>query len=279
MANLISKAKLALSPGAPLALCFCLMATPLAVAAEIYKWVDASGRTHFSDKKHASEQAQRLDAEPEAEDINKNRLVIYPEADALLTQSSDTAQGNSRALSVGRWHTGGTSVQSASLLRFDLSELLTRVNSGPGKRIARAQLGLYANTDDKLYGQGVNNQEPPGHSTLRGDNAFYVMPAHNSWEENKVTWSDYYSSNHYTPSAIRSLPSLAVEGSKSPTQDFDIDVKDLLQKLAEGNVRELTLELKLQRLPTMAQLTFHSREAEPDYRPRLLIELVDSPSP
>lgn len=279
MTKQTSKAKLRRSRHRWLAIGFCLYAAPVVVTAEIYKWVDAKGRTHFSDKRHASEQAQRLDAEPEAVEVDKNRLIIYPEADALLTENSDTAQGDAHVLSAGRWHTGGTSVQNTSLLRFDLSELLSAVHSGQGKRVAQAQLILYANTDDKLYGQGVNNQEVPGHSTLRGDNAFYVMPAHNSWNESKVTWSDYYSNNHYTPSAVRMLPSVAVDGSKSPTQDFEIDVKDLVQQLTESNVRELTLELKLQRLSAMAQVTFHSREAELDYRPRLLIELIDNRSP
>lgn len=257
-----------------LLLVLCLLALPLTATAEIYKWVDAQGRVHFSDKKHASEQAKRLHEEPDTANPNNNRLLLYPEADALLSKSSNSAQGHIPVLSAGIWQVGGTSMQNTSILRFDLGELLTLVNSGQGKRIMNAQLVLYANTNDKLYGQGVNNKEVPGHSTLKGDNAFYLMPVHNSWQEDTVTWSDFYSSSHYTPSTIRSLPSVAVPGSNSPAQDFEIDVKNMLQALAKANVRELTLELKLQRMPSMAQVTFHSREAEPEHRPRLVIELL-----
>lgn len=260
----------------PSVLWLCLLILPVTGSAEIYKWVDANGKVHFSDKKHAHEQAKRLDSEAEIDVAEqKNRLILYPEADALLSQNSTSPQGNSRALSAGSWHVGGTTMQTTSLLRFDLSELLSLVNGKPGKRIASAQLILRANTDDKLYGQGVNNQEAPGHSAAKGDNAFYLMPTHNSWQENAVTWSDFYSSSHYTPTAIRNLPSIAVPGTTNPAQDFDIDVKDLLQALFKANIRELTLEMKLQRLPSMAQVTFHSREADSESRPHLVITLID----
>lgn len=257
----------------------CLLLTPFTANAEIYKWVDANGRIHFSDKKHAGEQAQRLDAEPEQENTNNNHLTFYPEADALLGENTTSPQGKSRALSAGRWNVAGTSMQNTSVLRFDLTELVAVVNTGKGKQLVSAHLELYANTDDKLYGQGVSNQEAPGHSTLKGDNAFYLKPVHNSWDESNAMWSDFYSSSHYTPTTIRNLPSIAVEGSKSPSQDYSIDVSEMLRAIINSNIRELTLEMKLQRLPTMAQVTFHSREADVDKRPRLLIELLDKPAP
>lgn len=256
----------------------CLSTAPLTADAEIYKWVDANGRVHFSDKKHAREQAQRLDEEPEDENTNSNHLTFYPEADALLGENTTSPQGRSRALSAGRWNVAGTSMQNTSVLRFDLSELLAVVNGGKGKRLVSAHLALYANTDDKLYGQGVSNQEAPGHSTLKGDNAFYLMPVHNSWDESSAIWTDFYSSSHYTPSTIRNLPSVAVEGSKTPSQDYSIDVSEMLRAIISSNIRELTVEMKLQRLPTMAQVTFHSREADVDKRPRLIIELLDKPA-
>lgn len=258
-------------------LCLCLLPWP--AVAEIYKWVDADGRVHFSDKKHANEKAKRLDVPPEDLASSKNRLILYPDADTLLSQNKNTAQGNARALSAGNWSVGGTSVQHTSLLRFDFTELLSVVNGDAGKRIASAKLYLYANTDDKLYGQGVNNQEPPGHSTLKGSNAFYLIPAHNSWQESQVTWPDYYSNSHYTPSAIRSLPSITVEASSSAAEDYEVDMKSLTSKIVKNNIRELTLEMKLQRLPPMAQVTFYSKEAVADKRPRLIIELVDPPKP
>lgn len=277
------QARLKIAPSSTLyrrwAVWLCLLILPLSATAEIYKWVDASGRVHFSDKKHADERAKRVDEPPEDEAISQNRLTFYPDADTLLSQNKNTAQGNTHALSAGNWSVGGTSVQHTSLLRFDLTELLSVVNGDAGKRIASAKLYLYANTDDKLYGQEVSNKEPPGHSTLKGSNAFYLIPSHNSWEESKATWSDYYSNSHYTPSTIRSLPSVTVEASSSATEDYEVDVNELMSRIAKNNIRELTLEMKLQRLPPMAQVTFYSKEAAAEKRPRMVIELVDPPKP
>lgn len=259
-----------------LAVLISLMVLPLAGAAEVYKWVDSNGRVHFSDKKHAHQQAERLGAEQETADPNSNHLTLHAEADAILSRNSSEPRGNTPVLSAGNWNVGGTTVQNVSLLRFDLSELLRVVNASPGKQLHGAQLQLFANTDVKLYGQGVNNQEPPGHSTLNGDNAFYLKASHNSWEEAKVTWEHYYSSNHYVPSAIRALPSVAVAGSASAGENFSIDITELVAELIKNNIREVTLEMRLQRLPKMAQVTFHSRESQMSLRPALMVELLDN---
>lgn len=261
------------------AMLLCLSLPSVSAAAEVYKWVDANGRVHFSDRKHAAEQAQRVDAQPEAESAADNRLVLYPEADAMLRQSASSAQGSTPVLSAGNWSVGGSAAQTTSVLRFELSDLLSAVHGAPGKRLASAELLLFANTDNKIYGQGANNQQPAGHSTYKGDNAFYLKPSHNSWSEAEVTWSEYYSSSHYLPSAIRNLPSLTVAGSESADQNFTIDVRQLVEQLLKNNLREITIEMKLQRLPPMAQVTFHSREAEAHLRPRLVVQLLDAPAP
>jgi Domain of unknown function (DUF4124) len=260
----------------PFALMLLWLVLPLTSSAEIYKWVDANGQVHFSDKKHAVDNAQRMDLDPAAEDANTNRLTLYPDADTILTENNQSPQGNSSALSAGNWNQGGSRLHNKTLIRFDLADLLKAVHTGKGKQVASATLRLVANTDDKIYGQGVNNQEAPGHSTLQGDNAFYLIPVHNSWDESTVKWADFYSSSHYTPSMIRKLPSIAADGSTSPFQDYSIDVNALLREIVKSNVRELTLEMKLQRQPAMAQVTFHSREAAPEKRPALVIELMDS---
>lgn len=259
------------------ALCLCLLAAPLAATGEIYKWVDAKGRTHFSDKKHAHERAERMDSEPANHGANANHLVLHPEADTLLTQNNRVPQGKARILSAGRWNVGGNTVQNTSLLRFDLTPLLSIINNSEGKTVASAKLHLFANLDDKIYGQGVSNKEPPGHSNYKGDNAFYLKPVHNAWDEADAIWQDFYSSNNYTPGVIRNLPSIAVSGSESPAQDYEIDIEDLIKQLLSNNIRELTLELTLQRTPVMAQVSFHSREAEAERRPTIVVDLVDNP--
>lgn len=253
---------------------------PLPGQSQIYKWVDDEGRVHFSDRRYAREGFQPLE-QPEAQASEDGwRFTFAPQADAVLNSNRNTNQGKTRYLSAGQWTTGGTTYRVASVMRFDISPLLSHIHSAaPGKRVERAELTLYANTEDKPYGQGVSNQEAPGHSTLQGSNAFYLKPSHNNWEENQVTWKKYYDASHYTPSTIRDLPTLTAPSSGNNHQrDYQLDVTELVSALVRTNTREFTLELALQRRSTMAQVTFFSREARNDKEPTLVIEL-ERPTP
>lgn len=254
-----------------------LMALPLGGWGEIYKWVDAKGQVHFSDKRYANEQAKRVDEEPLLSQQGDNQFIFQPEADALLRQNQNQPLGLSTALSAGNWSQSGTRYQSVSLMRFEVGPLLEELHRNPQKKLLRATLSLYANADDKLYGQGVSNQEPPGHSSKGGDNAFYLKPVHNNFEEATVTWGSFFDQSNYTPSAIRSLPAITVSGSgEDPQKNYEIDMLPLLQKLMEANLRQVTLEMRLQRTSGRAQVTFFSREAEVSKRPTLQAELFDS---
>lgn len=254
----------------------CLAALPLIGQAEIYKWVDAKGNVHFSDKRYADEKAQRIDEVTQVTQQNGNQFIFQPEADALLRQNQTQPLGLSTALSAGQWSQGGTSYQNVSVMRFEVGPLLEEMHRNPQKKLLRATLLLYANADDKLYGQGVTNQEAPGHSAKGGDNGFYLKPAHNNFDENTTTWESFFDANNYTPTAVRSLPSIAVPGSDQDNQkNYEIDVLPLVQKLMDANLRQITLEMRLQRTSGRAQVTFYSREAEVDKRPSLQVELYD----
>lgn len=251
-----------------------LMALPLTGWGEIYKWVDASGRVHFSDKRYADERAKRIDEEPFLAQQNGNQFAFQPEADALLRQNQTQPLGKSTALSAGHWSQSGTSYQNVSVMRFEIGPLLEEMHRNPQKKLLRATLRLYANGDDKLYGQGVSNQEPAGHSSKGGDNAFYLKPVHNNFDEANATWSSFFNQSNYTPSAIRNLPGIAVPGSEDDSlKNYEIDVMSLVRQLMAANLRQITLEMRLQRTSGRAQVTFFSREAEVSKRPTLHVEL------
>lgn len=252
-----------------------MLASP-ALPAEVYKWVDNKGKVHFSDKRYAHGGAERIDQQQHLVTEDGRTFRFLPSADALLNQVGTTPQGRSSALSAGTWTQAGSTYQVASLLRFDITELLEKILEDPQKKLYRAQLSLSANLDDKVYGQGSVNDAKPGHSTLRGDNAFYLKPVHSNWEEDTATWPLYYNSNHQNPEPVRSLPSIAVNGSgDNNRRDYTIDVTDLVKQLINGHVREFSLEMTLQRRSTMAAVTFYSREANEGKQPTLVIELID----
>jgi hypothetical protein len=256
--------------------CIALIALPLSGWGEIYKWVDAKGQVHFSDKRYADDRAKRIDDEPLLAQQGGNQFTFQPEADAMLRQNQNQPLGLSTALSAGNWGQNGTRYQNVSVMRFEIGPLLEEMHRNPQKKLLRATLQLHANTDDKPYGQGVNSQEPAGHSSKGGDNAFYLKPVHNNFEEVAVTWSSFFDQSNYTPSAIRSLPGIAVPGSgEDPRKNYEIDVLPLVQKLMEINLRQITLEMRLQRSSGRAQVTFFSREAEVGKRPTLQVELFN----
>lgn len=243
--------------------------------AEVYKWVDSKGKVHLSDKRAAPQQAVQLDA-PALMGKDGNQFNFIPEADALLHSKKNSPQGKSTALSTGFWNSSRSAYEVTSILRFDISALIAEVNSHPNKEIVSAHLHLFANTTDRIYQKRRNNAAPIGHSTLKGDNAFYVKAVHSNWDEHTTTWSQYYSNTNYTPSRIRVLPFAKVSGSANDNSlDYKIDLLELIKQCSKTNMRELTLELRLQRQPAMAEVAFYSKEAETGKQPTLTIKLQE----
>lgn len=258
----------------PLSLTIALSVTSLPAVCEIYKWVDANGKVHYSDKRSAQKNAQSMD-EPKSQVTDDGfEFTFLPQADALLNNSTEQAQGKSRILSSGFGEGRSKPFAVKSLLQFEITELLQELNKSPIKRLDIATLELHANTTDNMYGQGSINRESPGHSTADGDNAFYLKPVHNNWSEADVTWSSFYSPSNYTPLNIRKLPSILVPGSGGiPGKNYNIDVTELVASLILQQQREFTLEMSPQRKSRKAQVTFYSRESDPDKAPKLLIKL------
>src|SRR5690606_19248404 len=100
------------------------------------------------------------------------------------------------------------------------------LHRNPQKKLLRATLRLYANTEDKLYGQ---SKEDAGHSGKNGDNAFYLKPVHNNFEESIVTWVSFFDQSHYTPAAVRNLSTVTAPASDDDNRkDYEIDVLPLI---------------------------------------------------
>lgn len=260
----------------PITMAVLLSGTTATAYAEIYKWIDEKGQVHFSDKKHAAEEAKLLVDSASIEE-QPNIIVLVAEADAMLGKQFTTPQGKVPAITAGQWGVGNSKMKTSSLLRFDFSPLIAHLRSQPQLQLFRARLLLFANLDEKLYGQGTANQELPGHSTKSGDNAFYLKPVHNSWQEYTVTWDEFYQDGAYTPAAVRKSPGVTAPGSGDQRdKNYEIDVMPIIDYINRVNLNTLSLEMSLQRGSRMAEVTFYSREAAPELRPRIEVELFDS---
>jgi hypothetical protein len=249
------------------AICLLAALLPSAGFGEIYKWVDSKGRVHFSDKRNANEAAKPIDSLITA-DPGGNEFLFHPEADVTLRQGDNQASGDATLLSVGNGNH-----QEMSLLRFEISPLLAELHRNPSKKLLSATLLLYANTEDKPQGQ-----EAPGHMGSAADTAFYLKPTHNNFAEQTITWEQFFNQNHYTPAAIRRLPSAAMPGSEDAHQNYSIDLMPLMEQLTAGNLRLFTLEMRLQRATGDARINLYSREAAVEKRPALRVLLGGTPS-
>ena len=242
--------------------------------AEIYRWVDDQGRVHFGDKRSAPKTAKPNGEQEQSVTSDGLTFTFLPQADALLSTTHKNSQGKSSVLSSGYWSTPKGKLETKSLIQFEITPVLKELNTNKHKHLANALIELYANTDDKLYGQGTTNKQSPGHSTLRGDNAFYLRPTHNNWQEGSVTWSEFYGGRYIVPSGVRQLPVISARGSNGdPDKNYIIDATELIAALILTQQREVTLEMTPQRTSTMAQVTFYAREAQENKRPRLIVKL------
>lgn len=252
--------------------CLLMLVLPAQGLSEIYKWVDAKGQVHFSDKRSAHEQAKPIDAQPAVADASGNEFLFQPEADALLRQGHTSPLGDSTLLSAASSTRGGNRTQEVSLLRFEISPLLAELHRNPTKKLLGASLLLYANTEDNPQGQ-----EAPGHMGGAVDTAFYLKPVHNNFDEKTITWEQFFNQNHYTPNAIRRLPGTAVPGTEDAQHNYEIDLLPLLTQLTAGNLRQFTLEMRLQRIAGNARVNLYSREAAVEKRPSLRVLLASAP--
>jgi len=220
---------------------YLLFALTMAAHAEIYRWVDESGRVHFGDRRSAPKQAELKGRPKSTITTDGMAFTFLPQADAMLSATQTQPQGQATILSSGYWRSHNGNLETKSLLQFEITPLLDELNKHKHKLLANASIAFYANTQDKLYGQGTTNTQSPGHSTFRGDNAFYLKPVHNNWKEASVTWASFYSGDHVTPNAIRQLPVLSVPGTAGdPDKNYMIDATELVAALILAQQREFT---------------------------------------
>lgn len=243
-------------------------------AAEIYRWKDAKGKTHWGDERSAPEHAVRVDPGAPKTENSGNQFVIYPEADTMMKERQRSARGESTALSAGYWKVTRNVYELTSIMRFDLSDLLAELGTNKDKKIIRAELKLFANTQDKIHPRNNKSESPEGHYSNRSDNSFFVTPVRSSWDEHSTMWQNFYNDSEYTPMQVRKLPFVKAPGSENNNAlDYTIDLSQMITQATSVNMRALTLELKLQRRATLAVVTFFSREAALDVRPRLEVTL------
>jgi len=136
---------------------------------------------------------------------------------------SDRNFGNhSEILSAG-WTTQGISLVVRSLLKFDLSAIPTDLE------IYHANLYLYS-ADNTVNG--------PGHSTLSGSNELIIQKVTSDWEELTVTWN--------TQPTTTDIGEIVLPASDSSSQDYTIDMSEMVQEMIANPESNYGFMLKLQ---------------------------------
>lgn len=231
-----------------------------AVYPEVYKWVDEKGRVHYGDKRHAKANDVKTTDTSHTLDKAGRTLTLYAVADTELQQGSRQARGTANQLKAGFQSYRNTTRAFHSIIKFDSSMLLS-VLQQKSKRIASASVELSLSRS----------------KTNISNNAFFLIPSHNRWNEKKAHWQSYYEATN-VPYSIRKLPFMTAPSSDSIDGNvYRIDALPLTQALAQNNMRELTLEIKLQRTSAVTDIHFHSREAGIENSPKLRIEFIDAP--
>lgn len=183
-------------------------------------------------------------------------LRLNPVANAIL--SSYGANNNSHEreqISAGAWTISGELNLARSLIKFDIP-LESR-----NYKLLFAQLFLFAETIHPLYGQGVYNREPVGHSQMTGSNQWLLSPVVSAWNDKDVTWN----TQPKTMSISQLMPA-----SRSFNQNYEnIDITSLVRACLEQKINYGFL-MKLETETPYRQVTFHSRNTEQlDLKPRL----------
>jgi RHS repeat-associated protein len=180
-----------------------------------------------------------------AEQIITN-LEIYPEKDAVIMNSS-YSNGNFgneiyfRSYSWPLTPDGAASAQQTpsgtqteqrvvarSLIEFDLPTI------PPNSTIHKATISLF----------GINH--------YRTANASYLKRVTSAWEENTVTWNTQPGNN--------SQYAAFLESSRTPVQNYEVDITDIVQGWINGEYENHGLLLMLQNEASTASLSFGSSD-------------------
>ncbi len=176
------------------------------------------------------------------------QLVLTPSRDALLSElNPDLNYGTRIEMSGGTWTASGVPYTLRSLVAFDLISLPADATD------VVAHLDLYAETTAPLYGQGIFNGEPLGHSNLSAPNAFVLQRTIFPWEELTVTWN--------TQPAVDKAVSVSQPSSKAPTDNYlQIDVTPLVTAALAAGETAASMRLQQEVEVHYGQVTFAARE-------------------
>ncbi len=184
----------------------------------------------------------------------QTKLIIQPNAaagkDAHIAVSSNGNEGggagNATTLLNSAWTQSGIPWTHRSMVEFDLSLL-------PNDAIIiNATLSLYA------------YDGPETHSQTSGSNACWIERITSNWDEASVKWSNQPS----TTTTNR----VAIPATSDVTKDYDLDVTNLVQDMADNPMNSFGFLLKLQNEAHFRRMTFcTSDHIDPAKHPKLVI--------
>ena len=186
--------------------------------------------------------------------INTAQLNLRPDGaagkDSHVAMSSngyDGGGGNAPTLFNSAWTQSGVPFTHRSMVEFDLSALPANAT------IIDAKLSLYA------YNQAET------HSQQSGSNACWIERITSNWDEGGVKWSNQPSST--TTNRVE------IAGTSDGSKDYEINVTNLVQDMADDPSNSFGFLLKLQNETRYRMMTFcTSDHADPTKHPSL--ELV-----
>lgn len=154
-------------------------------------------------------------------------VTIYPNKDVLVTNSAPTNNYGNSVYFEASADTVGIDEASRSLVYFDLSVV------PPNATIDSAKYTL----------SGLSHN---------GENACSLKRITESWDEDTITWNDL-------PSVIES-DSINLEKSTSSSQDYEMDVTDLVQQWSDRTTENYGFILKMNDENEIGQLRFASTD-------------------
>jgi len=184
---------------------------------------------------------------------NAQTLVLQPDAavgkDALLNDfMPNTNFGLHPDQNAVAWTNGGTQVLHRSIVDFDLSTIPT------GATVTTAALTLYHNPTS------VNASAL--HQSRTSSNASILQRITSIWDEATVTWN--------TQPSYSNSNEILLAQSTSGTEDYAIDVTQLVQDMVDNPSTSFGFLLQLQNETYYASLVFASSDnADVNNHPRL----------
>jgi len=165
--------------------------------------------------------------------------------------NTTTNYGQSPSLPVYAWTHSGIPALSRSFFQFPLDQL------PDGAEIVSSTLTLYHYAYDDA---GLS-----GHSQLSGSNASVIQRVTSSWDESTINWANQPS--------VTTTNQVSVPASTSATQDFVIDVTQLVEDAITNDDNSVGFSMKLVTESYYRALTFASSDnSDSTLWPKLEIE-------